>query len=121
MRVELLIQLSTFRSSNVILSAVRDAQASESIENEAKNDQDLHQSSENDWVPIEYFLYKLLPEEDAKTAKPPPGSPGLAPPRPGSPCSPRPLHPRNQGKKLCPAERLSQEVDAVGEPALCSE
>ncbi len=81
-RVELLIRLSMFRSSSVILSAVREVQPAESKEHEAKNDQDLHrrlsqlnkgmspismcldckkvQSSENEWIPIEYFLYKQL-------------------------------------------------------------
>jgi PAS domain S-box-containing protein len=80
--VELLIRLSMFRSSNVILAAVREVQAAESKEHEAKSDLDLHrrlsqlnrgmspismcldckkvQAAENEWIPIEYFLYKQL-------------------------------------------------------------
>jgi PAS domain S-box-containing protein len=81
-RVELLLRLTTFHGSRVILSVVREVQGPESREHEAKEDQELHrrlsqlnkgmspismcldckkvQSSENEWIPIEYFLYKQL-------------------------------------------------------------
>jgi PAS domain S-box-containing protein len=81
-RVELLIRLTTFHGSRVILCVVREVQGPESREHEAKEDQELHrrlsqlnrgmsqismcldckkvQSAENEWIPIEYFLYKQL-------------------------------------------------------------
>jgi PAS domain S-box-containing protein len=81
-RVELFVRLTTFHSANLILATVREVPAPGLKERETKNDRELHrrlsqlnrgmspismcldckkvQSSENEWIPIEYFLYKQL-------------------------------------------------------------